>query len=103
MEGLPGGTWHCNHSASTFSTSLGKDNVTADYLSRCFSERLEGGECVMATATHTGMSPPPSGPSLALDGESCRSSRGLLVSDLTSPLQSLSNREAERQSCRVLS
>ncbi|KAK5925315.1 hypothetical protein CgunFtcFv8_017849 [Champsocephalus gunnari] len=29
----------------------GKDNVTADYLSRCFSESLEGGECVMATAT----------------------------------------------------
>uniref|UniRef100_A0A8C5GD01 Gypsy retrotransposon integrase-like protein 1 n=1 Tax=Gouania willdenowi TaxID=441366 RepID=A0A8C5GD01_GOUWI len=30
----------------------GRDNCTADYLSRCPSESFEGGECVMATATH---------------------------------------------------
>ncbi|XDV12076.1 hypothetical protein PO909_000820 [Leuciscus waleckii] len=29
----------------------GKENQTADYLSRCTSESPEGGECVMATAT----------------------------------------------------
>lgn len=29
----------------------GRDNVTADYLSRCSSESPEGGACVMATAT----------------------------------------------------
>jgi len=51
MAGLLVGIWHYNLFCFIIQHIPGKENITADYLSRSTSESPEEGGCVMAQAT----------------------------------------------------